>query len=94
MEVSAIQILANADATLAERANLRDSADGERSMDACVNAFNMLTGNNLSALDGWKFMICLKLSRSKGSKFHVDDYIDIVGYGALAGEAASQTIKQ
>lgn len=74
---------------LRERATLRDSPQGERSMAKCIDAFNALTGNHLSVLDGWKFMLCLKLSRSSQGRFHLDDYKDLIGYATLAGEEAA-----
>ena len=75
--------------TLKARAKLRDNGTGERSMEACVNAFNALTGNKLSTLDGWEFMLCLKLARSRHGEYHADDYVDLIGYSALAAEEAS-----
>lgn len=33
-------------------------------------------------------MIALKLARSKNSPFYLDNYIDIAGYAACAGECA------
>jgi hypothetical protein len=57
-------------------------------MASCVEAFNALTGKNLSALDGWIFMLCLKIARSRHGKFHKDDYTDMAGYSALAAEEA------
>lgn len=83
-------ILSTSLATLQDRAKLRDNTAGERSMEACVLAFNALTGNELTTLDGWKFMLCLKMSRSRHGKFHLDDYVDMVGYAALAGEEATR----
>lgn len=80
--------------TLRERAKLRDSPTGERSMEACVKAFNALTGNNLSTLDGWEFMLCLKLARSRHGSYHADDYRDLIGYSTLAAEEASNNEEQ
>jgi hypothetical protein len=51
-----------------------------------VDVFNAITGQELSELDGWKFMIALKLARSAQGSFHEDDYVDLCGYAALAGE--------
>ena len=35
-----------------------------------------------------KMMIALKLARSKKSPYYLDNYIDIAGYAACAGECA------
>ncbi len=61
---------------------------GERSMEQTVKLFEALTGNKLSELDGWRFLICLKLARSTTGKPKRDSYVDLAGYSALAGECA------
>jgi hypothetical protein len=72
-----------------ERATSRDQAEtGERSMARCVNAFNAMTGHNLSEEDGWFFMVYLKHARMRGGSYNRDDYEDAVAYEALAAEAA------
>lgn len=74
-------------ATIANRGEARDK-QGERSMKATVDAFNALTGNQLSETDGWQFMMLLKYARSQGGRYHEDDYIDLIGYALLAAESA------
>lgn len=76
-----------------DRANERDREGGERSMKACVEAFNALTGRLLSEEEGWLFMAVLKMSRSRGGNFRADDFIDGAAYMALAGEAAAKGVK-
>ena len=71
-----------------DRAVQRDSEDGERSMKACVDAFNAMFGHNLTETQGWQFMVLLKMSRSR-NKFNPDDYEDAAAYTGLAGEAHS-----
>lgn len=71
-----------------DRAAQRDSADGERSMVACVNAFNAMFGKDLTETQGWQFMVLLKMARSR-NKFNPDDYEDGAAYTGLAGEAHS-----
>jgi len=73
---------------LKNRATLRDSPEGERSMATCVEAFNAVTGKELTETEGWMFMIQLKLARSRNGKYHEDDYEDIVAYAALMAESA------
>lgn len=71
-----------------DRAAQRDSAEGERSMAACVNAFNAMFGTSLTETQGWQFMVLLKMALSR-NKFNPDDYEDGAAYTCLAGEAHS-----
>lgn len=64
---------------------------GERSMKSTVDAFNALTGHNLTEEEGWEFMILLKLVRGRQGDFRADDYVDAAAYSALLGECASKT---
>lgn len=70
---------------------MRDSPEGERSMARTVEAFNAMTGHNLTTLDGWEFMILLKMSRSREGMYHEDDFLDRLGYELLAAEEAYNT---
>ena len=72
---------------IADRAASRD-VEAERSMARCVNAFNAMTGHQLSEKDGWQFMELLKMARSRAGAENVDDYVDGASYAALAGECA------
>lgn len=81
------KILDDAAATISMRGEERDKGS-ERSMKATVDAFNVLTGHTLTETDGWEFMVLLKLARSNGGKFKLDDYLDGAAYMALAGECA------
>lgn len=86
----AVSILVDAADTLTERGKQRDRPTGERSMARAVNAFNALYGLQLTELQGWQFMVLLKMSRSSASHvLRIDDYIDQAGYAALAGECAA-----
>jgi hypothetical protein len=64
---------------------------GERSMEQTVQLFEVLTGNKISTLDGWRFLMCLKLARSTTGKPKRDSYVDLAGYAALAGECALES---
>lgn len=88
LEVSASNILKEASDCIVNRAVERDKEGGERSMDACVKAFNALTGHTLTEEQGNIFMVVLKAARSQGGAFKLDDYVDGASYFALAGEAA------
>lgn len=81
------EFLRDAVAQIDNRASDRDT-EAERSMKACVLAFNALFGTELTEEQGWGFMVLLKLSRSKGGAMRIDDYTDMAGYSALMGEAA------
>ena len=71
-----------------DRAALRDSPEGERSMKAAVTAFNALEGTNLTEVQGWRFMCVLKHARAAKGNLSIDDYEDAAAYWALAAESA------
>lgn len=79
------ELLEQAGFALKDRAATRDQ-DSERSMALTVGIFGAMTGKHLSELDGWRFMVALKLARAARGQCHVDDWIDLAGYAALAGE--------
>jgi hypothetical protein len=88
---NAPEMLQEASSILSERASTRDNEQlAERSMKACVDAFNAMYGTQLTEEQGWLFMVFLKISRSRYGALNMDDYIDGSAYFALAGEAASQ----
>lgn len=88
-ETNAVSILSEASHCIGERAAERDT-ESERSMEATVNAFNAMFGTNLTEVQGWQFMELLKMSRSRGGKFRLDDFVDGAAYAALAGETAGK----
>lgn len=90
----AADLLRDAAKAIDDRAALRDQPGGERSMSRTVAAFNTLTGHSLSELDGWRFMCVLKMARAAGGAFHLDDWTDLSGYGALAGECGEAIAAQ
>lgn len=85
-EYHAYNILGKAAQTIGSRATERDLKE-ERSMKACVDAFNGLYGTTITEEQGWAFMILLKLARAKG-KVVFDSYLDAVSYCALMAESA------
>lgn len=86
----AASILQEAKDCLVNRAAERDHEDGERSMEAAVNAFNTLTKHSLTEEQGWLFVAVLKAARAQGGGYKRDDYVDGAAYFALAGEAAEK----
>jgi len=83
--IAASEILLAAESALKDRAALRDQ-DRERSMKRTVEIFNAISHLRLTELDGWMFMVALKIGRSCQGVHHPDDFIDLAGYAALAGE--------
>lgn len=87
--VPSIKFLKDGVAVQEQRAQLRDTAGGERSMERIVKTFNALTDHNLTTAEGWEFMILLKMVRGRQGKFHEDDYTDGASYMSLLGEEES-----
>ena len=88
--IAAGTILQNASTEMQDRAASRDTPEGERSMGRCVKAFNAMFGTGLTETQGWQFMELLKMARSVGGEFRLDDFTDGVAYAALAGESESR----
>ena len=44
---------------------------------------------NISSKDVAMLMALLKIARTKSGEHHIDNYIDLVGYGAIAGQLSS-----
>lgn len=85
--MKANDILRQAADIIEERGKLRDNEHGERSMARAVDAYTALRGQIMeSELDGWIFMCVLKLARATAGNPHLDDFSDLAGYAALAGE--------
>lgn len=87
-------ILEQAISELKQRGTMYDGKGyqgGERSMAQTVQIFKALTGIEISELDGWRFMMCLKLARSTTGKPKLDTYADLAGYAGLAGECALES---
>ena len=88
VRVFAPELLMEAANCIGNRAVERD-VDQERSMKSCIASFNAMFDKDLTEEQGWHLMTLLKISRSKGGNFRLDDYIDGAAYQALAGEAAA-----
>lgn len=75
-----------------ERGKQYDKPDGERSMARTVEAFNAITGHNLSEPDGWLLLQVLKDVRQwqTPGKAHPDSLQDCIAYAALKAEALLQ----
>ena len=91
MSVPPDKILAEAQQILRQRGVEYDGKGyngGERSMAQTVAIFKAFTGIELSELDGWRFMLCLKMARSTTGKPKLDTYVDMAGFASLTGECA------
>lgn len=92
VSMCATEILHAGAECIADRGRQRDQQNGERSMGRAVDAFNALTGHQLTERDGWLFMVTLKAARAAtiGGRHNADDYVDGAAYMALAGESAER----
>jgi hypothetical protein len=85
---SAPRLLDQAAKHMRDRAATYDKPEGERSMGKTVEAFNAITGRDLTESEGWLMMALLKMVRSQQRKEpHADSVEDLVAYSALFGEA-------
>lgn len=87
MLFSAPDLLRQAATLIDQRAASRDRP-AERSMRAAVQAFNALTAQSMTELQGWIFMAVLKMARAQAGSLNPDDYLDGAAYMALALEHA------
>lgn len=87
---NATTILEKAAGHMRDRAALRDTPNGERSMAKTVAMFNIYAGTELTTEQGWRFMEILKIVRSSQGAYCADDHEDATAYAALCGEAAAQ----
>lgn len=59
----------------------------ERSMTKVVKLFNTLTGHDLPEVDGWLFMVCVKMARSREGRETLIHFRESAAYLALAAES-------
>lgn len=88
--MKATEFLQAAIDTQAERGKQYDSPEGERSMGRTVQAFNAITGRDLTEAEGWLLLQVLKDVRQWSAKgYHHDSALDGVAYASLKAEALS-----
>ena len=88
--MNATDILNKAAQHMADRAATYDKPEGERSMGRAVEAFNAITGRDLSESEGWLLLQVLKSVRLfTRPGYHADSAEDGVAYAALVAEAKS-----
>lgn len=88
--MNATDILNKAARHMTDRAATYDKPEGERSMGRAVEAFNAITGRDLSEAEGWLLLQVLKSVRLfTRPGYHADSAEDGVAYAALVAEAKS-----
>ena len=86
--VKAAELLGRAAMHMHDRSSTYDKPEGERSMGRTVQAFNAITGHNLSEGEGWLLLQVLKDVRLfTRSEYHADSAEDCIAYAALKAEA-------
>lgn len=84
----AVRILQTAANHMRDRAATYDKPEGERSMGKTVEAFNAVTGRDLSESEGWLLLQILKDVRLfQRPGYHADSAEDCVAYAAMKAEA-------
>ena len=87
------ELLGRAARHMHDRAATYDTLGGERSMGKAVQAFNAITGRELTESEGWLLMAILKAVRSETrSEPHQDSLEDLIAYAALYAEARSKRL--
>ncbi len=88
---TALELLDKAARHMEDRAATYDRTDGERSMEATVKAFNLITGLQLKESDGWLLLQILKDVRQwQRPDYHQDSAEDCIAYAALKAEALAK----
>lgn len=87
-KIKADEVLELARVTMVARGQLRDQGQ-ERSMQRIVDVFGSLTGHKLTEVEGWTFMVVLKLCREQTGP-DLDNWVDGAAYMALAAEAVAR----
>ena len=91
MTNTAPEFLHRAASIMEERGKQYDKPGGERSMGKTVQAFNAITGRDLSEAEGWLLLETLKNVRLwQKPGFHQDSADDGVAYSALKAEAKAK----
>ena len=85
---SARDLLNRAALLMQDRGRTYDKPEGERSMGRTVEAFNAITGRDLTESEGWLLMAVLKAVRAQTrSEPHQDSFEDLIAYAALYAES-------
>lgn len=86
--MTANELLKRAAEIMDERGKQYDKPSGERSMGKTIDAFNTITGRDLSESDGWLLLLLLKQVRLfQRCGYHADSAEDAIAYAALLAES-------
>lgn len=90
--MKAPELLHKAASIMEERGKEYDRPEGERSMGRAVNAFNAITGKDLTESEGWLLLQQLKDARQwqNPGRYHEDSAQDCIAYSALKAEALAE----
>lgn len=83
-----LEILQKTAATVAERGACYGESEGSLKKIASYWRLYLNSGFTLTAYDVAMMMLLLKVARAQASPSHRDNYIDMAGYAALAGNLA------
>lgn len=90
---SAPELLTKAASIMEERGKQYDQPGGERSMGKAVDAFNTITGQDLTEAEGWLLLQILKDVRLwQRAGYHQDSAEDCIAYAALKAEAKQKEV--
>lgn len=67
-----------------------DHGEPENNFETIANLWSIYTGKELCSEDVAIMMILLKVARIASGKYNPDNYVDIAGYAACAGEIAEE----
>ena len=73
-------------ASLVSGDRAKKHGDAQENHDKIAKLWSAYLGKNLDAHDVACLMILLKVARTQSGETNPDNYIDICGYGAIAGE--------
>lgn len=62
----------------------------EESFGRIASLWSAYKGVDFDPFDAAMMMVLLKVSRAKGNPTHTDSYVDLCGYGSIAGELANK----
>ena len=66
----------------------QDYGSAERNFELIANLWSTYLDTDISAVDVAMMMSMLKIARIKSGRLHEDNFIDLAGYAACAGEIA------
>lgn len=68
----------------------QDYGSAERNFELIAKLWSTYLDADISAVDVAMMMALLKIARIKSGRWHEDNFVDLAGYAACAGEIASK----